>query len=242
MSKPSVEYVYGINPCFEIIRGGRRKIYRAFIAVNSDRNPRIKKLTEYLNSKQVPIELVDKGRLFELSKSTEHQGAVIKCSPYPYAPFSEMLNQKKILMLDNVEDPHNVGAILRSAEIFGFHSVVIPSRGVPEIYPSIVKVSAGACEHINIAREDSANGYFKKAFDAGFEIVALDEEGKFDLEDLRNQSIEKIMLVIGGEGKSVGQYIINNAQYVASIRQQGKINSLNASVAAGIAMFVLGGI
>lgn len=241
MARSSVEYIYGINPCFEVIRGGLRHLHGAFIAETSKDNQRIKKLVSFCTTRGIPVEFVDKNRLFQLSKSTEHQGAVIKSGLYRYVPFADMLESKKILMLDNVEDPHNVGAILRSAEIFGFHDILLPVKGVPEIYPSIVKVSAGATEHLKIARETSSIGYFKKALEAGYTVIALDEEGKSDIKAVAAQNFDKILLVIGGEGQSVGQYIINNAQFIAKIEQKGKINSLNASVAAGIAMFALGG-
>ncbi len=241
MAKSSVEYVYGINPCFEVVRGGRRKIYGAFLSTTSKNNPRMKKLVSFLESRSIRVEWVDKNRLFQLSKSKEHQGAVIKTGLYNYSSFEALLTEPRLLLLDNVEDPHNVGAIIRSAEIFGFNSVLLPVKGVPEVYPSVVKVSTGASEHLNIARETSSIGYFKKAKEAGYTVIALDGGGDHDLEELNAADYEKIMLVIGGEGKAVGQYILNNADYVASIRQMGQINSLNASVAAGIAMFALGG-
>jgi len=141
--------------------------------------------------------------------------------------------------LDNVEDPHNVGAILRSAEIFGFHAVLLPLKGVPEIYPSVVKVSAGASEYIHIAKECSANTYIRKARAHGYKVIALDEKGNFDINTLKHEDMDKMLLVIGGEDKSVGQFILNSADRVAYIAQKGKMNSLNASVAAGIAMFAL---
>jgi len=239
-SKPSHEYVYGINPCFEVIRGGRREIKEAFLNKTASESPRIKKLAGFLASRNIPINWVQKDRLFQLSKSKENQGAVVKSSLYPYVKFEDLLGKKKLLLLDNVEDPHNVGAIIRSAEIFGFDAVLLPSRGVPDVYPSVVKVSAGATEHLSIARECGANTYVKRAQAEGYKVVALDEEGREDIKDIKLNPEEKFILVIGGEGKSVGQFIINNADYVAAIRQHGKINSLNASVASGIAMFALG--
>jgi 23S rRNA (guanosine2251-2'-O)-methyltransferase len=240
MSKPRWEYVYGINPCFEVLRGGRRKVHEAFIADNATENARIKKLARYLADKGIPVESVGRDRLFQLSKSTEHQGAVIRCEPYPYVELDDVFTADKILLLDNVEDPHNVGAILRSAEIFGFHDILLPLKGVPEIYPSIVKVSAGATEHLKIVRSENANAYVKKAKSEGRMVVALDEEGAIDLSEAVAQQRGPLLLVIGGEGKSVGQFIIMNADIVAKIPQAGRINSLNASVAAGIAMYAFG--
>lgn len=237
MAKPSREYIYGINPIFEVVRGGRRTIYQAWLNQSSAKQPRLAKLAAYLEKQEIAIEWVEKGRIFDLAQSKEHQGAVLKTSPYPYVSLSELIGQPRLLMLDNVEDPHNVGAILRSAEIFGFRHVLLPLKGTPEIYPSVVKVSAGATEHMMICKETTANTYFKHAVEAGFTVVALDGGGDTDLEDMRSREMSKMLLVIGGEDRSVGQYILNSAHHVVRIPQRGRINSLNASVAAGIAMY-----
>ena len=199
----------------------------------------MKKLIKVLDSKNVAIQYVDKGRVLQLSGSKDCQGVVLKTSTYPYASFDDMLGSERLLMLDNVEDPHNVGAILRTAEIFGFRSVLLPNKGTPDVYPSVVKVSAGATEFMDIAKETSSIGYTKKALEAGYKIVVLDARGKVDVSDLRSDSFDKLLLVIGGEDRPVGQYVVNNADCIARINQKGRINSLNASVAASIAMFCL---
>ena len=239
MSKPSREYIYGINPCFEVVRAGRRKVYEAYLNQATRNNPRLKKLVTLLERKEIPVNWVEKGRLIDLSKSRENQGAVIKASPYWYVDYEPLYADSRVLLLDNVEDPHNVGGILRSAEIFGFNSVFLPHKGVPEVYPSIVKVSAGASEFMQIARSRSANQYVKRALEEGFTIAALDAKGDTSLDDIEPGSIDKLLLVIGGEDKSVGQFILNEAQIVLRIPQVGRINSLNASVAAGIAMHTM---
>jgi 23S rRNA (guanosine2251-2'-O)-methyltransferase len=239
VAKPSREYIHGINPCFEVIRAGRRKLYEAFISETLEKNSRLKKLVRYLEDQKVPVSLVGKQRLFELAKSKEHQGAVLKTSVYPYTDLNRALEAPRLLLLDNVEDPHNVGAILRCAEIFGFTDVLLPMKGVPDVYPSVVKVSAGASEHLRIVKSASANFYTRHALAAGFTVIALDAKGTCDIEDFQHAPPERPLLVVGGEAAAVGQFILNAAHHVASIRQHGKVNSLNASVAAGIAMFVL---
>ncbi len=242
MAKSSVEYVYGINSCFEVIRGGKRKIYKAFLGERSVNNPRIKKLADFLTKNGVAIEWTNRERLNQLSGVTDNQGAVIRASVYKYDTLESVVGSERILLLDNVEDPHNVGAILRSAEIFGFNTILLPLKGVPEIYPSVIKVSAGACEHLKIVREANSNSYVRKLQEEHrYKVMALDEKGSVDIKNAAKTVRDRILLVIGGEDRSVGQYILNRADIVASIDQSGKINSLNASVAAGIAMFVLGG-
>jgi len=238
MGKPTREYIYGINPVFEVVLSERRKIYTAYLNKKYKNNPRLDKLTSILKKYNIPIDKVSKERLFELSKTKKHQDVVLKTKPYPYISFDSILGSKKILLLDNVEDPHNVGAILRSAEIFGFHDVALPLKGVPDIYPSVVKVSAGASEYLNIAKDRNANTYVKTAKENGYTVIALDGGGDKKISSLKMEENEKFLLVVGGEDTSVGQYILQRADHIVRIPQKGRINSLNASVAAGIAMYI----
>ncbi|GEM_PF-171411 len=237
MAAPSREYLYGINPLFETVRAGKRKVYEAFLNQATIQQPRMAKLARFLEQQQIPVSLVDKHRLFELARSKEHQGAVLKTAPYPYQSFDEVLGCPRLLLLDNVEDPTNVGGIIRSADIFGVGGICLPVKGTPGIYPSVVKVAAGACEYLPICRDCTANTYFRKARAAGYTVVALDGKGQHDLTALPLADFERLLLVIGGEDKSVGQFILNEADYIARIPMRGRVNSLNASVAAGIALF-----
>lgn len=239
MAAPSREYIYGINPVFETVRAGRRSIYEAFLNEAASRQPRLRKLAKYLEQQDITIQWVDKKRVTDLSSNKDHQGVVIKTGKYPYQSSDTFWEKPRILLLDNVEDPHNVGAILRSAEIFGFKTVLMSKRGVPDIYPSVVKVSAGATEFLDIAKDASANTYVRTAQDKGYQVVALDGSGDIDIQSVAKHLDDRILVVIGGENRSVGQFILNTADFVVSIHQRGRINSLNASVAAGIALFAL---
>ena len=236
------EYIYGINPAFEVLCAKRRRVNQALISRGSESNPKVHKLVSLLDRAKVPVERTAKSRLTQLCQSTEHQGVVLKVESYPYVPFESLIENSRLLLLDNVEDPHNVGAILRSADIFGWHAVLMSSKGVPEIYPSVVKVSAGATEHLRISKDRSANDYVKLLMERGYTVIALDEDGKETFHHIQTLAIKKLLLVIGGEHFSVGQYILNTAHHVVGIQQRGNIQSLNASVAAGIAMFALGDI
>lgn len=237
----STEFLYGLNPAFECLRGGRRDVIEAFLNERTAESPRLKTLQRLLQEREVRLHTVDKGRLHQLSGSTEHQNVVLKVSRYPYVSHDDCFAQNKILLLDNVEDPHNVGAMLRSAEVFGFHHILLPVKGVPEVYPSIAKVSAGAVEFLNIARDCSSVTYVQKAIERGFHVAALDAKGKVMLDDFANSLPEKLLLVIGGEDKGIGQFILNHAHTVLAIPQKGRINSLNASVAASLTLYALRG-
>jgi 23S rRNA (guanosine2251-2'-O)-methyltransferase len=240
-AQSETEYVYGLNPAFELLLSGRRAVYRATVNSSSASAPRMKKLLELLAKRGVPCELVEKGRLFDLCRSHDHQGVVLAVDGYPYATLEDMLGEPRILLLDNIEDVHNVGAILRSAEVFGYRAVCLPARGTPGVYPSVVKISAGASEHLLIAHNRSANQYARAAAEAGYSIAVLDAKGDVELAELARQPFERMMLVIGGEDKSVGQFILNMADCVVRIGQRGRIGSLNASVSAAIALHALQG-
>ena len=232
------DFLYGLNPVFESLLAGRRQVARVFLASGSG-NPRLKKLENVARTRGVTVEWCDKAKLFELCQTREHQGAVAEAGGFPYTPFAEMLEAGRLVLLDNLEDPHNVGAIMRTAEALGWKNVLLPRRGVPLLLPSVLKASAGAGEHLQIAVNCSANQYVKIALEAGYAVVALDGAGKDSLEEVRERNYEKLLLVCGGEDAGVSQFILNTATSVASIKQFGHINSLNASVAAALAMYVL---
>ena len=231
--------IYGINPVFEAVRAARREIRKVWLNREGTANPRLKKLASFLEARSVRIEWADKAKLFDLSGTREHQGAVLDAGEFQYTPFVDMLGQRRMVLLDSIEDPHNVGAIMRSAEIFGWRNVLLPRRGAPLVTPSVAKSSAGACEHLSIACNCSPNQYVKIALEEGYGVVSLDGAGKVELEALRSENNEKLLLVVGGENAGVSQFILNNSTAVAAIPQAGKINSLNASVAAGIALYLL---
>ena len=228
--------VYGINPCTEVLRAQRRTIFNAKIADNAFDQARMKNIRSLLERNNIPVEKVPKGKLFEAVDTKDHQGVVLFCGPYPEVDLETQWDKKRLILLDNIEDPHNVGAILRSADVLGFHGVLLPHRGSPGIYSSVLKVSAGAAEHLDITRSSSANKYMMAAQKMGYLIIALDHKGKTNLEDYTPPPDIPLLLVIGGEDLSIGQYILNNADEVLKISMHGRVNSLNASVAAALAM------
>ena len=240
-SRSENDHLYGLNPAFEVLRARRREVRVAYLNASSRNNPRFGKLVVILEKAGVPAEWVERGKLDQLAHTREHQGVVLEAASFGYVSHRDLLELPRLVLTDNVEDPHNLGAILRSAELFGFSGVMLPRRGVPGILPSVVKASAGACEYLAVARDRSANQYVRAALDNGYTVVALDAAGAAALDLGASAAEEKLLLVVGGEGRGVGQFILNEATHTVSIPQQGHVNSLNASVAAGIAMFALQG-
>jgi len=240
-SRSENDHLYGLNPAFEVLRARRREVRTAYLNASSRKNPRFGKLVVILEKAGVPMEWVERGKLDQLAHTREHQGVVLEATAFDYVPHEDLLVLPRLVLADNVEDPHNLGAILRSAEVFGFSGVMLPRRGVPGILPSVVKASAGACEYLAVAQDRSANYYVRAALENGYAVVALDAAGTADLDLVASMAEEKLLLVVGGEGRGVGQFILNEATHTVSIAQQGHVNSLNASVAAGIAIFALRG-
>ncbi len=229
------EYCYGLHPLQELLRARRRRVFELFLDEKAP-SARFRPLLKEAEAQQIRARFTHKQELFQLCGSKQHQGCVAVCDPYPYLSLDDQAFQaQRMVLLDNIEDPRNAGAILRSADIFGFHHIFLPLRGGASVYPSVLKTSAGAAEHLNIYKSANSNRYLQRAQAAGAWVAALDMKGDLDLREASPPPDRPLLLVIGGEDKRVGQYILNEADAVLRIPQQGHVNSLNASVAAGIA-------
>lgn len=231
------EALYGIHSVLEALRARKRLAIELQIDENASRD-RFQAIIRAANEVGVRIHSCNKHDLFESCGSKQNQGVVLITTSYPYSPLSdEIFKRPRLLLLDNIEDPRNAGAILRSAHLFGFHTILLPLKGGAGIYPSVVRTSAGASEHLDIVQAANSTKYFQRARKAGYRTVALDAQGSNTLAEIPPKDDRPIMLVLGGEDKRVGQFILNESEIVARIPQQGQINSLNASVAAGIALY-----
>ncbi|MCQ2397032.1 MAG: RNA methyltransferase [Lentisphaeria bacterium] len=233
------EFLYGINPVSEAIKAGRRTIHGIYAAQGTEQNPRMRKLVSDAKYRGIPVSWRNRSEIGEASGTRENQGVVADCEPFQYTPYADILGAPRMVLLDNIEDPHNIGAIMRTSEVLGWQNVLLPRRGTALVLPSVAKTAAGACEYLNIACNCSSNQYVKIALDEGYTVVALDGDGKTSLEELSANRPEKLLLVVGGEDSGVGQFIKMNATYVCAISQKGHVNSLNASVAAALALYAL---
>jgi 23S rRNA (guanosine2251-2'-O)-methyltransferase len=239
MSKASREFLYGLNPCFEALRAGRRSVYNAFINDATRDSPRLQKLVSLLEKRDVTVEYVDKGRLQQLCGSHEHQGAVLRTGTYPTRRSSRSLNcrtcycsttwKTRTTWARSSAAPRSSASVASSSR----------SRAFRRFYPSVVKVSAGAAEFMQIARDRNANQYVKEAIERGYTVLSLDAKGSTPLHALPDLSEGKVLLVVGGEDKAVGSSSSTSSHHVVRIEQEGQVNSLNASVAAGVALYAL---
>jgi 23S rRNA (guanosine2251-2'-O)-methyltransferase len=235
------ETLYGIHPVQEALRAARRQLVEVQLDERAPRD-RFSAIIKLAKDAGVGVHSCSKQELFESCGSRQHQGVVLITSEFPYTPISdEIFTRKRLLLLDNIEDPRNAGAILRSAHLFGFHTILMPLKGGSGVYASVVKTSAGASEHLDVVRSANSNKYFQRAKEAGYRTVVLDMKGDHVLKDIPPQTDQPLFLILGGEDKRVGQYILNESDIIARIPQNGEINSLNASVAAGIALYHFAG-
>ena len=232
------EYIVGRNPVLEALKSGR-SINKILLSKTSHGTEEIIRLAK---SKGVVFEFVERSVLDRGARDTKHQGVVAFVSPAKYVEIEDLLAiaQSKnempfIVLLDGVEDPQNLGAILRTAESAGVHGVIIPKRRAASPNETVSKTSAGAVEYIPIARVNNLNEAIRKLKDNRVWIFGLDEdaETEFTKADFKLS----LGLVLGGEGKGLSRLVKENCDFLVKIPMFGKIPSLNVSVSAALAMY-----
>lgn len=233
------EIIYGLNPVMEALRG-TREIYELFVA-GSSADKRMEKMLKLAAERKVPVRQREKADLTRLCNTDHHQGVALKVEPFPYADLDDLLVELKgnpsglVLVLDSVQDPHNLGALIRSAACAGAHAVVIPKDRAAGVTAAAEKASAGAAGTVPVAQVTNISQALKALKDAGFWIYGADGSARHTLyqQDLTGP----VALVIGGEGEGVRPLVRKSCDEVVSIPLQGGVNSLNASVAGGIFLF-----
>ena len=223
-------YLYGKNVVKELIENNKT-IQKAYVYKNfSDKN-----LILELKKRNININYLEKNQLDKLVKGL-HQGIIVSVANYKYADIDTFINDDNslIVILDHLEDPHNFGAIIRTCEAAGVNGIIIPKNRSVEVNPTVAKVSVGALERMKIAQVTNLSqtiSYLKKQ---GFWIVGTDMKGTpYDEIDYKG----KIAIIIRNEGNGMSRVIRENCDFIATIPMIGKINSLNASVSAGIIIY-----
>lgn len=233
------EIIYGLNPVMEAMRG-TRQIFELFVA-GSSADKRMEKLLKLAAERKVPVRQREKADLTRLCGIDHHQGVALKVEPFPYADLDDVLadlkgsNDGLILVLDSVQDPHNLGALIRSAACAGAHAVVIPKDRAAGVTASAEKASAGAAGTIPVVQVTNISQALGELKKAGFWIFGADGSARRNLyqQDLTGP----VALVIGGEGEGIRPLVRKGCDEVVSIPLQGGVSSLNASVAGGIFLF-----
>jgi len=228
-------FVFGHHAVVEALKEGRGN--KLFIAEDA-RNEKVDQLKELAATNAVPVKWVPKQKLDTLSNHGVHQGFVLAITPYRYLELEELLVQSKaepfFLMLDNLEDPHNFGSILRTADASGVDGVIIPKHRSVGITSVVAKTSTGALEHIPVARVTNLSQAIKTLKENNFWIFGTDMKGT----PYRNwQAKGAICLIIGNEGQGMSKGIKKEVDELLTIPMTGHVQSLNASVAAGLLMY-----
>jgi 23S rRNA (guanosine2251-2'-O)-methyltransferase len=236
------QYIFGRNPVVEAIDAGT-PINRILLAHNqTEKFVRFIKLIA--GKRDIPVQVLSSAKLNALVASTDrHQGVVAEISSFKYWDIDRFLLEKskaamRIIILDQIEDPHNLGAICRSAEAAGYDAMIIPAAGAAQVNATVVKTSAGAVFHIPVVRLESIDLAVEILQGAGFSIIAAAAKNGDNF--AQTQTPDKFAIIIGSEGRGVRKHILEKADQIVTIPMQGKINSLNASVSAGILLFGLG--
>ncbi len=228
--------IEGRNAVLEAFRSGK-PVDKVFVLDGCMDGP-IKTITREARKQNAIINYVNKERLDAMSETGKHQGVIAYAAAYEYASVEDIMNNAKakgedpfIFLLDNVEDPHNLGAIIRTANLAGAHGVIIPKRRAAGLTATVAKTSAGALNYTPVAKVTNLSKTMEALKEEGMWFVCADMDGT-TMYDLNLTG--PIGVVIGNEGSGVGDLVKKNCDFVASIPMKGDIDSLNASVAAGV--------
>ena len=234
------DQVEGRNAVLELLETGK-DINKIFI-LKGEKNGSINKIISIAKERKIVIVEVERAKLNKIAMSDNHQGVIAIVPPFDYCEVEDILNFAKeksekpfILILDGIEDPHNLGSIIRTAETAGVHGIIIPKRRAATVNSTVHKVSAGAVEHVKIARVNNLNETIKYLKENDIWICGTDMDAK---NYYYNEKFDgPIAIVIGSEGFGMSRLVKENCDFLVKIPMKGKITSLNASVSAGIVMY-----
>ncbi len=234
------DQIEGRNAVLELLESGK-DINKIYIA-KGEKHGSINKIIAIAREKRIIIVEKDRRQLQEMAQTNNHQGVIAIVPPFEYCEIEDILDEAKnknedpfILILDGIEDPHNLGAILRTAETAGVHGVIIPKRRAASINSTVNKVSAGAVEYMKVARVNNIADSIQKLKDVGLWICGTDMDTQTYY---YNQELTgPLGIVIGNEGKGMSNKVKKNCDFIVKIPMLGKITSLNASVSAGIVIY-----
>lgn len=232
------DIIIGRNAVFEALRSDR-EIEKLLVGKGAEGS--IRKIIGMAKDKKIPIQYREKTALDRIAGVKSHQGVVAQVSPYAYCDIEDILKKAEergedpfVIILDGLEDPHNLGAIMRTAECCGAHGIVIPKRRSVGITETVVKASAGAVEYMLCAKVSNIGQAVDMLKEHGVWVVACDMDGQFYTErDLTGS----LALVIGSEGSGISRLVKEKCDFSVSIPMKGKITSLNASNAAAVLMY-----
>ncbi|WP_267875435.1 23S rRNA (guanosine(2251)-2'-O)-methyltransferase RlmB [Cohnella cholangitidis] len=234
------EYLAGKHPVLEAMKAGR-SINKIFLSNQAQRHL-IQPIMEEAKARGIVVQQVDKSKLDRLVPDMQHQGVVAQAAAVAYVEVDELLARAKasgeaplIVLLDEVEDPHNLGSVLRTADCTGVHGVIVPKRRSAGLTAVVAKTSAGAVEYVPVARVANLVQTMEKLKEAGLWIAGADAGAKEGFYETNLTG--PLAIVIGNEGQGLSRLVRERCDFILSLPMVGQINSLNASVAAGVILY-----
>ena len=234
------DQVEGRNSVLELLESDNdiNKLY----VQSGEKHGAIIKIIAKAKERKIVISEIDKNKLDQMSETHNHQGVIAIVPPYNYSSVEEILELAKsknekpfVIICDGIEDPHNLGSIIRTAECVGAHGVIIPKRRSAAVNATVNKTSAGAVAYVKVARVTNLNDTIKELQDSGVWIYGTDMDGTDNYNEVKYDS--GVGIVVGSEGFGMSRLVKENCDFLIRIPMAGKINSLNASVSASIVMY-----
>jgi 23S rRNA (guanosine2251-2'-O)-methyltransferase len=235
------EWIYGRNPIYEVLQAGRRNVFQLLLAQGVQEKGQLEQVVKLCRQRNVSVEYVPRKRLDKISKG--HQGVALEASGYEYRDIDEMfeLAKKRVqspffLILDTLQDPQNLGTLLRTAEAVGVHGVLLPLRQAASVTPSVVASSSGASEHLLVGQANLAQAIeILKQNDVW--VVGLDGGETSQLPHEINLK-GAIAVVVGNEGQGMRKLVRESCDFLLRLPMQGNIESLNAATAGSVALYL----
>lgn len=231
--------VYGKNAVLETLESGAE--INKLVVIKDSRDHTIQKIIDICKERKAPIRFAEKADIDRL-ESGLHQGVLLYTAPYAYAEWEDLFERAEqrgesplIVVLDGITDPHNLGAIIRTAEAAGAHGIIIPKRGSAVVTSTVVKISSGAAEHLAVVRVGNLVQSIRRLKESGVWVIGTAPEAESNYADFRLDG--PLALVIGSEGKGMSRLVGEHCDATVRIDMHGKTSSLNASVAAGVLLF-----
>jgi 23S rRNA (guanosine2251-2'-O)-methyltransferase len=235
--------LYGTNPVREALRAGRRTPRRLLLAAGTHPDRALEEIVRLAQARRCSVETHPRDELGRLARSYEHQGIVLVVSSYPYAALEEISAAAQqagpaalVLVLDRLQDPQNVGSLLRTAEGVGVQGIVIPEREAVAITPAVVRASAGATEHLRIAQVGNLVRALVALQEAGLWVLGLEDDPEAGLYSAADWC-RPLAVVVGSEGFGLRRLVREHCDGLVRLPMRGRIGSLNAAVAGSVVLY-----
>lgn len=238
--KEEKSFIEGRHPVREALLSDR-EIDKIYIAKGT-KNAHISDILDMAGEKRIPVSFVDRRKIEEMSQSHAHQGILAKAAVHAYVELEDLLAEIELkdepaflILLDEIQDPHNLGSVLRTADAAGAQAVVIPKHRSVTLTPVVAKTSAGAVEYVPVCKVTNLVKAIERLKEKGIWVAGADMEGEklYYEEDFKGN----IALVIGNEGKGISRLVREKCDFLVRIPMDGQVNSLNASVSAAVLMY-----